>query len=598
MLDVLTEIREQADLYEQWTRNAADKNRTLNRIEMCVYRMRAIGSEVLKPVLLRLHRPGVSLPEDVVARVINDVESWLVRRTLLRLPSTSHGRAIADVLKAMRAAPPDELVERVSGTLRSFKVSSTYWPGDTEIRRSLREERVYRRFSRARLRMFLEAVEDAFRSEYHGQQVVRGVYPVEHLLPQSWERNWPVDGLEAELDRAAHVHRLGNLTLLTQALNSSASNAAWLGDGGKRTKIGRHDVLLLNRRVLDASQQGWDEALIDARTGALLDALLRIWPVPAGHTGETTDNRTSAETWISVSDLIAAGLLTPGAALRPRPGSWPATIATLAADGQLIVEDKAYSPSAAGRLVKGSVTNGWTFWLLDDGRRLTDVRTLYRKESPAPVDGDVRTVWDPETDVEDARAYWSQIGDNARRVFSVLVEAAPEPVPSPVVAERAGFDGVRTVAAALAYTHNTALRFGHAMPSQFIAGNPSSYWMDESTAETFATVIAGIRETEAEAADLAPEWSTLVTEADDMMQPLLRELAVAGDLPVPDVGEEIGDGIATLLTWPGLRIAVLTPGAGLEERAELRDAGWVVVEGEPSTVVAAVRAAASENVRR
>lgn len=597
MLEVLTEIREQADLYEQWTRNAADKNRTLNRIEMCVYRMRAIGSEVLKPVLLRLHRPGASLPEDVVAGVINGVESWLVRRTLLRLPSTSHGRAIADVLKAMRSAPADELVARVSGTLRSFKVSSTYWPGDTEIRRSLREERVYRRFSRARLRMFLEAVEDDFRSSYHGQQVVRGVYPVEHLLPQSWEKNWPVEGLEAELDRAAHVHRLGNLTLLTQALNSSASNAPWLGDGGKRTKIGRHDVLLLNRRVLDVSHQGWDEARIDARTDALLDALLRIWPVPAGHTGETTDNRTSAETWISVSDLIAAGLVAPGATLRPRPGAWPDTAATIAADGRLIVDGKPYSPSAAGRLVKGSVTNGWTFWLLDDGRRLADVRALHRKESPTPAEEEVRTVWDPENDVEDARTYWSQIGDYARRVFAVLVEAAPEPVPATVVAERAGFDGVRAVDAALTQSHDTARRFGHAMPSQLIAGNPSSYWMDESTAETFATVIARVREAEAEAADLAPEWSALVTEADGALQPFLRELAVAGELPVPEVGEEIGDGIATLLTWPELRIAVLTPGAGLEERAELRDAGWVVMEGEPSTVVAAVRAATSENVR-
>src|SRR5690606_38839649 len=161
----------------------------------------------------------------------------------------------------------------------------------------------------------------------------------------------------------------------------------------------------------------------------------------------------------------------------------------------------------------------------------------------------------------------------------------------------AGFDGVRAVDAALTQSHDTARRFGHAMPAQLIAGNPSSYWMDEATADALATVIARVREAEAEAADPAPACSALVTEADGALQPFLRELAVAGELPVPEVGEEIGDGIATLLTWPELRIAVLTPGAGLEERAELRDAGWVVMEEEPSTVVAAVRAATSENVR-
>ena len=41
------------------------------------------------------------------------------------------------------------------------------------------------------------------------------------------------------------------------------------------------------------------------------------------------------------------------------------------------------SPSGAGRYVKGSVTNGWWFWSLPDGRRLRDVRAIYTGADPA-----------------------------------------------------------------------------------------------------------------------------------------------------------------------------------------------------------------------
>jgi alkylated DNA nucleotide flippase Atl1 len=55
---------------------------------------------------------------------------------------------------------------------------------------------------------------------------------------------------------------------------------------------------------------------------------------------------------------------------------------TVTADGQIEVAGKLYAtPSNAGYHVKGGrAANGWTFWHLEDGRRLTDVRALYRGE--------------------------------------------------------------------------------------------------------------------------------------------------------------------------------------------------------------------------
>ncbi len=88
--------------------------------------------------------------------------------------------------------------------------------------------------------MFLEAVEDYDRGytgtkpSKTGSRVVRGALDIEHVLPQNWRANWPVVDLAEEIRRDAHVHRLGNLTLLSGSLNSAVSDGSWLGQNGKR----------------------------------------------------------------------------------------------------------------------------------------------------------------------------------------------------------------------------------------------------------------------------------------------------------------------------------------------------------------------------
>ena len=127
--------------------------------------------------------------------------------------------------------------------------------------------------------MLLEAIEDAHRRGTNQPQVPRRGYPIEHILPQKWPDHWPVDSDEAEEVRAEHVHRLGNLTLLTTSLNSKVSNGPW---ASKREALQAHDTLLLNSRLLSTVDDTWDEAGIDARTEAMIDVLLATWPAPAG----------------------------------------------------------------------------------------------------------------------------------------------------------------------------------------------------------------------------------------------------------------------------------------------------------------------------
>src|SRR5690606_38327414 len=130
-------------------------------------------------------------------------------------------------------------------------------------------------------------------------------YPIEHLLPRSWKDTWPVATPEAAVERQARVHRLGNLTLLTISLNSKVSNGPW---PSKRAALLQHNTITLTGRVVGKTEHhDWDEELVDDRTAELIDAVLNIWPVPAGHYGKVVDPQTKAGDWVELKHLIEAG---------------------------------------------------------------------------------------------------------------------------------------------------------------------------------------------------------------------------------------------------------------------------------------------------
>lgn len=383
MSELLELITAQAETYQQLTERAADPHANLNRLELHVYRMSVAQVEITKPIVLWLTEPGNAYRPETVAAVINAVESWIVRRRLLRLQSGDLGRVAAELISAAREAPEEAVVEKVERHLTRQQFTSTYWPGDEEILDTLRSVPFYRRFPQPMQRMLLQAVEDWYRGytsdrpSKAGIRVHRDKHQVEHLLPRSWRSHWPVADVAAEADRDEHVHRLGNLTLITGSLNSSVSNSAWLGEEGKRATIRRHDVFLMNRKIVDLSEAGWDERRIDERTEELITAITETWRVPEGHQGKTVDrsSRLSKAT-ASYADVIAAGLLEVGATLRCTDGRWPDARGTLLAGGRMLYNGKTYeSPASAARDVRGGKSgNAWYFWRVEGGPVINELR--------------------------------------------------------------------------------------------------------------------------------------------------------------------------------------------------------------------------------
>lgn len=104
-------------------------------------------------------------------------------------------------------------------------------------------------------------------------------YQLEHLLPQKWSKNWPLPSDITEEDRNQAVFALGNLSLLTAALNKSISNAVWTdklnGKNGKFGLIAYAQGFETLKNVLESPE--WDESHIEARNKWLATEADKIW---------------------------------------------------------------------------------------------------------------------------------------------------------------------------------------------------------------------------------------------------------------------------------------------------------------------------------
>ena len=383
MVDLLAEIAVQASDYENLTARSSDGYADLSRVELHFARMGVAQVEITKPIVIWLREPGTRYTSTTVDAVVSMVESVIMRRRLLRLTSSDLNRVMSELIARCRGVGDADLVSAAELFLSGQQVASTYWPGDAEIRAALRSAPFYWRYSRPMARLFLQAIEDSYRGytdvgpSKTGVRVPRVTQQIEHVLPQSWRAHWPVAGPIEAAERDEHVQRLGNLTLLTGPLNAAISNAAWLGDHGKRDALRKHDAMLMNRELVDDKASGWDERRIDARTDQLTSMLLRTWPVPPGHEGKVVDRtvRVSKAT-AKYSSLIDAGLLAVGAELFCTDSRWPNARGTVLAGARVLYDDNIYdSPAAAARVIRGGSGNAWYFWRVGDkGPMLTELR--------------------------------------------------------------------------------------------------------------------------------------------------------------------------------------------------------------------------------
>ena len=247
------------------------------------YRAGVMQMGAFTPALLTI----LSKPYEARGGALQALESFLVRRMVCRATTKDYNRLALDLVRELNRCEPEDTDKIVVKFLSSQTADSRTWPTNVDLEYALSTLPLYRLLTRGRLRLILEGVEEQYRKTSLAEEIeVPKNLTIEHVLPQSWEAHWPLptnlDEQEAHQERNLLLHTIGNLTLVTQRLNSAASNAPWKG---KQDTLGEHSVLFLNRFLLAESKDlAWDEQMIRARSRRMAELVSKVWPGPNSST--------------------------------------------------------------------------------------------------------------------------------------------------------------------------------------------------------------------------------------------------------------------------------------------------------------------------
>ena len=266
---VAADIRRAGGIYKNL------EKRRIPEIECFLKRMKVMELGVVTPLLLWLYTSKVSQEQRL--RSVKALESYLVRQMLFGFKSQGLTNFFISLLKKLDDDSPDHADDIIIDYLSSGAVYRRVWPSDRQLRDSLTTEPMQGTVTRRK--MILEAIEITLRSDKSESFGATDKLTVEHIMPQKWEKNWPLpsdkDETEATDERNKAVKSIGNLTLTTAKLNATLSNNSW---SKKRKTLGEHSTLFLNKTLLDGAPDVWDEASIKQRSSDLAKIIVQIWP--------------------------------------------------------------------------------------------------------------------------------------------------------------------------------------------------------------------------------------------------------------------------------------------------------------------------------
>lgn len=229
-----------------------------------------------------------------IDRALRAVESWAVRRTLLRRTMKDVNKMVVALLQDVSSHPPEEVGDATVAFLMKQTADAREWPRDEVLVGELPNIKLYGNIKQQRLRTILAAVEMHLRTLRHEAVALPTRLELEHILPRGWRVHWG-EGIRDDPERSTNRDRLtntlGNLTLVTQKLNVALSNRPWTDEEaslvaptgkdaglGKRALLGRYSLLVLNKEIVDGHPRAWTEEDLRARSRRLAEVITEVWP--------------------------------------------------------------------------------------------------------------------------------------------------------------------------------------------------------------------------------------------------------------------------------------------------------------------------------
>lgn len=264
--NIVNEIYEYAKIYKEWkeSKNEVDSlGRKLSRIA-------EIGQFKITPAIMKLikdYKDGVVKFDDLYA-ILEIIESYFMRRTILNFPSNTAGAVCLSMLTCLKEK--EDYLKNFTDNLKA-RTYAQRMPTDIDLLNNLVTLSIYRINSK-RTKNLLDNIENYNCKEY----VPTKEYTIEHIMPQTLSDEWREDlGENADDIYNKYLHTIGNLTL--SGYNTEYRNYRFLKKRDMENGY-RQTPIRISRSL--ANIEEWNEPQIVNRAKELIGIIMNIWKYP------------------------------------------------------------------------------------------------------------------------------------------------------------------------------------------------------------------------------------------------------------------------------------------------------------------------------
>jgi len=273
---ILNEIKEYAQIFkDNFDYNIIENELTdeygIERINAIIF---GLETSTLIPYVLFILK---NIKDEKEKREIFEfIESYVVRRIVVKATTKNYNQLFTGTLISNRILSKNELCDFLKK--RADKINS--FPSDQELKDGFDNSQLINKQSAGILYLLESKIRD--RRKQATQLLGISKYSLEHLMPKKWENNWgEVNNSDQVEFRNRKLLTLGNLTIITQSLNSSIRDSDWkIKKEGKAKNYGLvHFSAGIETLAPYLELQEWNEKEIDNRANFLYKKAVEIWKI-------------------------------------------------------------------------------------------------------------------------------------------------------------------------------------------------------------------------------------------------------------------------------------------------------------------------------
>jgi len=273
---ILSEIKDYALLFQEnfdydIVENELTNNSGIERINAIIF---GLDTSTLIPYVLYVLK-NVS-NDNERNELFEFLETYIMRRMVAHANTKNYNQLFTDRLINNEILSKSKFLDFLEG--QADKVN--FLPSDEELKNGFENSYLINKQSAG----ILYLIESKIRNRQLQSTQLLGInkYSLEHLMPKKWENNWgKLSNQEDKIKRNRKLLTLGNLTIITQALNSTIRDANWtIKRKGKGDKKGLNTYSAGLKTISSyLTLDEWNEQTIEDRAEFLYNKAKEIWKI-------------------------------------------------------------------------------------------------------------------------------------------------------------------------------------------------------------------------------------------------------------------------------------------------------------------------------